>query len=156
VLDSAEQAGTIEGFVRIGLLVAKAGSGRRKLSSMERVRELMAPAHLLDGISEDEFRSLMHEETIIVEFEPDRAKRALPSILRSAADRRHAHDLLDGIAMHHRLDERQQELVAELRGLLPLARKALPGPRPARARTAAKQPGAARTGRNRRRTSQPN
>ncbi len=131
VLDSAEEAGVIEGFVRIGLLIAKAGSGRRKLSSMERVRELIAPAHLLDAVSEDEFRSLMHEETIIVEFEPDRAKRALPRILRTAVDRRHAHDLLDGIATHHRLDERQQALVAELRELLPLSRKALPGPRKA-------------------------
>jgi hypothetical protein len=123
--------------VRIGLLVAKAGSGRRKLSSMERVRELMAPAHLLDGVSEDAFRSLMHEETIIVEFEPDRAKRALPGILRTPADRRHAHDLLDGIAAHHRLDERQLALVAELRGLLPLARKARPAPRAARRRAPA-------------------
>jgi pimeloyl-ACP methyl ester carboxylesterase len=137
VLESIEDAGAIEGHVRIGLLVAKAGSGRRKLSSMERVRELMAPAHLLDGVSEDAFRSLMHEETIIVEFEPDRAKRALPGILRTPADRRHAHDLLDGIAAHHRLDERQLALVAELRGLLPLARKARPAPRAARRRAPA-------------------
>jgi hypothetical protein len=146
VLDSAEEAGAIEGFVRIGLLIAKAGSGKRKLSSMERVRELVAPAHLLDAVSEDEFRSLMHEETIIVEFEPDRAKRALPRILRTTADRRHAHDLLDGIAAHHRLDERQQALAAELRQLLPLPRKALPAPRGARGRASAKQSTASRRG----------
>jgi hypothetical protein len=114
---------------------------------LERVRELVAPAHLLDRVSEDEFRSLMHEETIIVEFEPDRARRALPRILRTAADRRHAHDLLDGIASHHRLDERQQALVAELRNLLPLARKALPAPRPARGRVPAKTSAAPRAAR---------
>jgi len=151
VLDSAEQAGAIEGFVRIGLLVAKAGSGRRMLSSMERVRELMAPAHLLDGVSEDEFRSLMHEETIIVEFEADRAKRALPGILRSAAERRHAHDLLDGIAAHHRLDERQQALVGELRRLLPLSRRGLPASRGMRAPAATKKSAAPRAVRRSRR-----
>ncbi|MCK7498050.1 MAG: DUF3141 domain-containing protein [Comamonadaceae bacterium] len=141
VLESIEDAGAIEGHVRIGLLVAKAGSGRRKLSSMERVRELMAPAHLLDGVSEDAFRSLMHEETIIVEFEPDRAKRALPAILRTPADRRHAHDLLDGIATHHRLDERQLALVAELRGPCRCAQ----GAAAPRARRGAPPPGTRRT-----------
>jgi len=50
---------------------------------MERVREPIAPAHLQDGIAEDDFRRLMHEETIIVEFEPARAKRS-----RSAPRRR--------------------------------------------------------------------
>lgn len=54
----------------------RAGGGKRALSSMARVRELIAPAHRRDGIPEDDFRRLMHEETIIVEFEPARAKRS--------------------------------------------------------------------------------
>ncbi|GIK87682.1 MAG: hypothetical protein BroJett026_31630 [Betaproteobacteria bacterium] len=138
VLDDVEAGGAVDGFVRIGLLVAKAGGGRRRLSSMERVRELIAPARLLDGVSEDEFRRLMHEETIIVEFEPARARRALPRLLRTAADRRHAHDLLGAMERHFRLDERQLALVAELRALLPVsggarrARKPAGGPRAAR------------------------
>ena len=120
VLDDVEAGGAVDGIVRIGLLVAKAGGGRRKLSSMERVRELIAPAHLLDGISEDEFRRLMHEESIIVEFEPARAKRALPRLLRSTADRRHAYELLDAMEHDLKLDDRQRALVGELRTLLPL------------------------------------
>jgi hypothetical protein len=62
----------------------------------------------------------MHEETIVVEFEPERAKRALPKLLRSAPDRRHAHKLLDVMQAHSRLEERQRALVAELRALLPV------------------------------------
>jgi hypothetical protein len=116
-----EEGGAMDGFVRIALLIAKAGSGRRKLSSMERVRELIAPAHLLDGVSEDEFRRLMHEETIIVEYEPDRARRALPRLLKGAADRRHAHDLLQAIETHSTLEPRQLALAGELRALLPVA-----------------------------------
>jgi hypothetical protein len=70
----------------------------------------------------------MHEETIVVEFEPERAKRALPKLLRSAADRRHAHELLDVMQSHFRLEQKQRALVVELKALLPLgtaiARKA--------------------------------
>ena len=91
---------------------------------MQGVRELVAPARLLDGISEDEFRRLMHEETIVVEYEPDQAKRALPRLITSAADRRHAHELLDGIRTHFTLDDRQLRIVDEIRSLLPAATKA--------------------------------
>ena len=124
VLDTIEQGSAIEGIVRIGLLMAKAGGGRRKLSSMQRVRELIAPARLLDGVSEDEFRRLMHEETIIVEFEADRAKRALPRLLKTAADRRHAHELLQAMETHFRLEARQHALMGELRSMLPMAVRA--------------------------------
>ncbi len=120
VLDTIEQGSPAEGFVRIALLMSKAGGGKRKLAQMERVRELVAPAHLLDGITEDEFRRLMHEETIVVEFEPVRAKRALPKLLRTAADRRHAHQLLDVMQSHFKLEDRQRTLVAELKALLPV------------------------------------
>ncbi len=142
VLDTIEHGGAFEGYVRIGLLVAKAGSGRRKLSSMERVRELIAPAHLLDGISEDEFRRLMHEETIIVEFEGDRAKRALPKLLRSAPERRHAHELLRVMEAHFKLEDRQRALIGELRGMLPVAGgKGAVGQRAKRRAADGKRPG---------------
>jgi hypothetical protein len=124
VLDTIEQGTAVEGFVRIGLLIAKAGGGRRKLSSMQRLRELLAPAHLFDRVSEDEFRRLMHEETIVVEFEPDRAKRALPRMLKTAADRRHAHRLLDALETHMTLDTKQRAVVLELRAMLPVGVRA--------------------------------
>ena len=134
VLDTLEQGTPAEAYVRIALLMSKAGGGRRKLAQMERVRELVAPARLLDRISEDQFRTLMHEETIVVEFEPERAKRALPKLLRATADRRHAHELLDVMQSHFRLDERQRTLAAELKALLPLPGGATAGASKARAR----------------------
>ncbi len=134
VLDTLEQGTPAEAYVRIALLMSKAGGGRRKLAQMERVRELIAPARLLDRISEDQFRTLMHEETIVVEFEPERAKRALPKLLRATADRRHAHELLDVMQSHFRLDERQRTLAAELKALLPLPGGATAGASKARAR----------------------
>jgi pimeloyl-ACP methyl ester carboxylesterase len=124
ILDTIDEGGAIDGYVRIGLLIAKAGSGKRKLSSMQGVRELIAPAHLLDEISEDEFRRLMHEETIVVEYEADLAKRALPKLITSAADRRHAHELLDGIRTHFTLEDRQLRVLEDIRALLPIPAKA--------------------------------
>jgi pimeloyl-ACP methyl ester carboxylesterase len=139
VLDTLDEGGAIEGYVRIGLLVAKAGTGRRTLSSMQGVRELVAPARLLDRISEDEFRRLMHEETIVVEYEPDQAKRALPRLITSAADRRHAHELLDGIRTHFKLDDRQLRVVDEIRALLPAPAKSRTPPRRAAAKRSARK-----------------
>ncbi|MEP7207531.1 MAG: DUF3141 domain-containing protein [Casimicrobiaceae bacterium] len=119
VLDTIEAGSPIEGIMRIGLLITKAGGGKRKLAQMERVRELLAPSHMLDGVTEDELRRLLHEETIVVEFEPDRAKRALPKLLRTRADRRAAHALLDAIETLP-LEARQRALVTDLRQMLPL------------------------------------
>jgi hypothetical protein len=65
----------------------------------------------------------MHEETIVVEYEADQAKRALPRLITSAADRRHAHELLEGIRTHFKLDERQLRVVEEIRALLPAPSK---------------------------------
>ena len=78
-------------------------------------------------MSDDERRRLLQEETIVVEFEPQRARRSLPKLLRTAADRRIARRMLDNIEANFTLDERQRELVAELRALLPVPN---PSPRP--------------------------
>jgi len=97
-------------------------------------------------MSEDERRRLLQEETIVVEFEPERAKHSLPKLLRSNAERRHAHALLDRAETDTALDETQRRLVTELRTLLPVvaARKATKRPpapkrKPVRARAAARR-----------------
>jgi len=60
-------------------------------------------------------------ETIVVEFEPERAKRSLPKLLRTAADRRRAHALLEWTEQQTGLEDRQRKLAAELRAMLPVA-----------------------------------
>ena len=78
--------GAIEGFVRIALLIAKAGSGKRKLSRWSACASWSRPRACSTRCPRTSSARLMHEETIVVEFEPERAKRALPKLLRS--DRR--------------------------------------------------------------------
>ncbi|HEY1326286.1 MAG TPA: DUF3141 domain-containing protein [Casimicrobiaceae bacterium] len=119
VLDSLEEGGRREGLVRMAMLILRAGRGKLSLSYMQRVRDVVVKEIDIESMSEDERRRLLQEETIIVEFEPARAKRSLPKLLRTAADRRIARTMLDKIEARFNLDERQRELVSELRALLP-------------------------------------
>ena len=145
VLDTLDEGSAVEGLARIAMLIGKAGSGHRRLSQMRTTREILSPDGQIAHLSEDERRRLLQEETIVVEFEPERAKRSLPNLLRSATERRRAHALLDWTEAQPGLEDRQRRLAAELRGLLPLAAaRAVAAPakrrgkrRPARARARA-------------------
>jgi len=121
VLDTIEEGSAVEGLARIAMLIGKAGSGQRRLSQMQRAREILSPHDEIAHLSEDERRRLLQEETIVVEFEPERAKRSLPKLLRTAADRRRAHTLLEWIETQPGLEERQRKLAHELRLLLPVS-----------------------------------
>jgi pimeloyl-ACP methyl ester carboxylesterase len=118
VLEALDQGGRRDGLARIAMLVTRAGD-KHRLPDIERVRDLLERDADTGSMSEDERRRLLQEETIIVEFEPARAKRALPKLLASAADRRLARAMLDHIEAQFALNARQSELVAELRQLLP-------------------------------------
>jgi hypothetical protein len=121
VLDTLEEGSATEGLARIAMLVSKAGSGHRRLSQLQRTRDFLSPEGEIAYLSEDERRRLLQEETIVVEFEPERAKKSLPKLLNAAAERKHAHALLDRIEdTHGPLDARQRQLIAELRRLLPV------------------------------------
>jgi len=121
VLDTLEEGSAIEGLARIAMLISKAGRGRHRLSQMQKTRELLSPEGEIAHLSEDARRRLLQEETIVVEFEPERAKRSLPKLLRTAADRRRAHALLEWTEQQTGLEDRQRKLAAELRALLPVA-----------------------------------
>ena len=118
VLDTIEQGSAHEAIVRIALMMTKSGRDKRNLAQTQYVKELLA--HTLDNVDEDALRALLHEETIVIEFEPERTKRAPPRMLRTPAERRQAHALLDVVGGHFPLEERQRSLAAEIRALLPL------------------------------------
>jgi pimeloyl-ACP methyl ester carboxylesterase len=133
VLDTLEEGSAVEGLARIAMLISKAGRGRHRLSQMQKTRELLSPEGEIAHLSEDARRRLLQEETIVVEFEPERAKRSLPKLLRTGADRRRAHALLEWTEQQPGLEERQRRLAAELRAMLPIqaARKEKAGRRAA-------------------------
>jgi hypothetical protein len=145
VLDEIDQGGLPEAIIRTGILVVKAGGGTRRLAQMEHTRELLAPTGVLRHIDEDQFRRLLHEETLVVEFEPRLAKSSLPKLVHSTSDRLKLNRVFDSLEADSGLDARQKALLDDLRKLVPRppaeptphARKATKGkPRRARAGTA--------------------
>jgi hypothetical protein len=122
VLDEIDQGGLPEAIVRTGLLLVKAGGGKRKLAQMEHTRELLAPTGVLRHIDHDQFRRLLHEQTLVVEFEPLQAKRSLARLVRNAGDRQKLNAVFDALEDESSgLDARQRELLAEFRKMIPKA-----------------------------------
>jgi pimeloyl-ACP methyl ester carboxylesterase len=119
VLDEIDQGGLPEAIIRTGILVVKAGGGKRRLAQMEHTRALLAPTGVLRHIDEDEFRRLLHEETLVVEFEPRMAKATLPKLVKTADDRQKLNRVFDSLEADADLDMRQRALLGELRRLVP-------------------------------------
>jgi pimeloyl-ACP methyl ester carboxylesterase len=119
VLDEMDQGGLPEAIIRAGMLLVKAGGGKRTLAQMEHTRALLAPTGVLRHIDEKQLRSLLHEETLVVEFEPLQAKRSLPKLVRNPSDRQKLNSFFDSLETDPGLDARQQALLAELRKLVP-------------------------------------
>ena len=105
---------------------------RRASSCRPRARSRTCPRTLR--------RRLLQEETIVVEFEPERAKRSLPKLLRTAADRRRAHALLEWTEQQPGLEDRQRRLASELRAMLPVQAARTNGARRRKARVGRLQP----------------
>jgi hypothetical protein len=119
VLDEIDQGGLPEAIIRTGILIVKAGGGKRRLAQMEHTRALLQPTGVLRDIDEDQFRRLLHEETLVVEFEPKLAKASLPKLIRNASDRQKLNAIFDWLETEAGLDARQQALLADLRKLVP-------------------------------------
>ncbi|MBS0328139.1 MAG: DUF3141 domain-containing protein [Proteobacteria bacterium] len=152
VLDEIDQGGLADAIIRVGILIVKAGGGVRRLAQMEHTRALLAPTGVMRHIEEDEFRRLLHEETLVVEFEPLLAKRSLPKLVRSVGDRTKLNNVFDSLEAGESLDARQKILLAELRRLVPR-----PGAPPAeeRAPSGSRRRAASKTRRGRAAVSRP-
>ncbi len=119
VLDEIDQGGLPEAVIRTGIMLVKAGGGKRRLAQMEHTRALLEPTGILRGLDEGQLRHLLHEETLVVEFEPVQAKRSIGKLARTAADRQKLNAVFDAIESDSGLDARQHALLAELRKLVP-------------------------------------
>jgi hypothetical protein len=119
VLDEIDHGGLPEAVIRAGMLLVKAGGGKRRLAQMEHTRALLEPTGILRNLDEDQWRRLLHEETLVVEFEPQQAKRSLPRLARTAPDRQKLNALFDAFETDSHLDARQKALLGEFRQLVP-------------------------------------
>ena len=54
MLDEIDKGGLPEAVVRTGMLIAKAGGGKRNLAQMARTRSLLDPTGILRHLDEDD------------------------------------------------------------------------------------------------------
>jgi pimeloyl-ACP methyl ester carboxylesterase len=117
-LSRIEEGDRTRAMVRTALLLVKAGTGRRRLSAMKRVRELVGQEIGLLDMPTDIARGIIREQSFIVDFEPERALAALPKLLRTSDDRRRVIDLLDQVEGRIEANAKQVALLGDIRGLL--------------------------------------
>jgi len=70
-------------------------------------------------------RRLLHEETIITEFEPELARRSLTRLVRTPSDRRMVQAYLDRIEGATELNASQRELTAAIKNALTASSRTL-------------------------------
>lgn len=118
-LSHIEQGDRTKAIVRTALLLLKAGTGRRRLSTMKRARDLVGKDIGLLDMSTETARELIREQSYIVDFEPVKALMALPKLLQTSDDRRRLLDLLDRLESKIEANPKQTALLSEIRRLLP-------------------------------------
>ncbi|MEJ1158388.1 DUF3141 domain-containing protein [Prosthecomicrobium sp. N25] len=97
ILAGIERGGLAEGVIRMLVLLAHArGSVRR--DRLERSSEVMSRQEPFTTLGPQERVMIIHEQTVIVEFERARAIETLPKLIRTPAERRRALQLVDYIA----------------------------------------------------------
>lgn len=130
-LSRIDQGGRTDAIVRMALLLRKVGPEQRRLSAMKQVRELVGQDVGLLAMPEDEARRIIRTQSLLVDYEPQRALASLPKLLRRAEDRRSALAIFDNVAARFEGKPSQIALLEDFRQRLggeatPRERAAMP------------------------------
>ena len=117
-LSHIEEGDRTKAIVRAALLLMKAGTGRRRLSTMKRARDLVGKDIGLVDMPVEAAREIIREQSYVVDFEPVKALMALPKLLPTSHDRRALLDLLDRLEGRIEANAKQVALLNEIRRLL--------------------------------------
>ena len=120
-LDTIDRGGFAEAVIRMMILLAHArGSVRR--SRLERSNALLSQTEPFASMSAEERAQMIHDQTVIIDFEPDRAVSALPLLLPDAAERRRAFDIVAEVAgPRSEMNLPTQTMIDRLAGVLSIA-----------------------------------
>ncbi len=140
-LAEMDQGGYREAVVRMLLLgrSARAAGHRVELDDIAEVRRILREAPDFQGLNSDDARRLLHEQSLIVEFAPERALDTLTTLLPGAEERQRALALVDTVSAAANAGDREREMVVELHKRLGAAMKPVPTAHESAARVATAQ-----------------
>jgi pimeloyl-ACP methyl ester carboxylesterase len=96
-IEKAGDGGYVEAVIRMLVLAAR-GRGSVRRSRLERSNAILESRPPFSTLSAADRSRIIHEQTLIVEFEPQEAALSLPGLIPDVADRQRAIDLLLEVA----------------------------------------------------------
>ncbi|MGX1306706.1 pimeloyl-ACP methyl ester carboxylesterase [Amorphus suaedae] len=120
-LGAIDRGGFAEAVIRMMILLAHArGSVRR--SRLERSNALLLQTEPFASMSAEERARVIHDQTVIIDFEPDRAVSTLPLLLSDADERRRAFDIVAAVAgPRSEMNPATEAMIDRLAGALSIA-----------------------------------
>lgn len=112
------EGGFTEAAVRAGLIIFKAGTHRRRLSTFRRIRELVGREVGLLERQAWKAKQVARQQSYIVELEAKGALTTLPILVRTADERRRLLGILERLTQHINLTSEHHELLPKFERFL--------------------------------------
>lgn len=112
-LSAIDKGGYPEFIARVAALLGKS-AGVIPFRRLEYYNELVGSDEILSKLSSDEFRRILSEQSVIVEFEPQLAFENLPKLLSDRKDKVRAQKLLDSVKSNRLLNQQQKKIIEKI------------------------------------------
>jgi Protein of unknown function (DUF3141) len=128
ILLGIDRGGFEEAVIRMLILMAESRATVRR-DRLERSAKVLSHDEPFASLGPERRAALIHEQAVIVEFEPELAIKTLPDLLTDPAARTKAIDVVEYIAgAVEEMEPKTIQMVQSFRSALGLASLALPGP----------------------------
>ena len=119
-LEEIDRGGFVEGVIRMLILLAQSRSSVRR-DRLERSNHVLTATEPFASLGIPTRNAIIHRQSLIADFEPERAFSTLPLLLPAVEDRRRAMDICEYIAgPAEEMDERTTDCFRQLRDVLDL------------------------------------
>ncbi|MEW6144162.1 MAG: DUF3141 domain-containing protein [Thermodesulfobacteriota bacterium] len=112
-LSAIDKGGYPEFVARVVALIGRS-AGVIPFKRLEYFDEMVSSDEKLSMLSADEFRRVMSEQAVIVEFEPDRAFEALPKLIPDEKEKERALNKLESIKSRSVLNDEQTAILDKI------------------------------------------
>lgn len=116
-LAAIDKGGYPEFVARVVALLGKS-AGVIPFKRLEYFNQLVGSDKILSKISDNEFRRIMSEQSVIVDFEPERAFETLPRLLSRNGDKVRALGMLEAIELKNVINEEQIAILGKIASLI--------------------------------------